>query len=256
MLISEKQRKAFKQTYEFYKSRGYCVRCKKNQAMLDRILCDECAEKQAERDIARRRTKKFKEFNREMSKINYQKRKEAGKCGRCGKRKPIPGKLKCLDCTLKCKKYDRGRKLHPVPHSDRVTRGLCYFCAEPVLSGKKTCKKHYEQKKYILAKNTYSCYNNNADNDCRALSALLSVIRKRIGSASGFFFTIKGDNMKAYIEINMPETCAKCLLKARRNNDYCCILANMRSLSEINGNIEREPFCPLKAKELCDKEFQ
>jgi len=57
----------------------------------------------------------------------------------------------------------------------------------------------------------------------------------------------------AILSFSAPETCAKCVLKAKNGGHWYCIVANKRPLMECNGGIERAAFCPLM---ICDENCQ
>lgn len=78
----------------------------------------------------------------------YQKRKRDiciafGVCTVCKKRDAYAGGHVCKTCKEKAALKHRN-KLEGVVRYERTSSGLCYFCGEPALPGKKTCQKHYD----------------------------------------------------------------------------------------------------------------
>lgn len=158
-----------KADYNFYKSIGICVRCHKNPAKPNRVMCDECLEKSRKTASENRKvlktmgicprcgknklfgnekmciecSAKMYEYNishRTGQKINYiQKRKAAGICTKCGKKKPVSGKTKCAICAhserIRAREY-RSRKGIDVDRSERAGNGRCYFCGTFIGTGR------------------------------------------------------------------------------------------------------------------------
>lgn len=172
-----------KQNYTFYKSAGICVRCHQNPAEPNRVMCAACAEK--ERQSAADNRKALKEMgicpycgqnkifsgesccpecaakkyisNRVRRNPAYdsqyqhdrkERLKSAGICIKCGKRRAVAGKTKCGVCAaserIRAREY-RQRKGIAVDRSERSSYGKCYFCGEPVMSGKRVCEKCREK---------------------------------------------------------------------------------------------------------------
>ena len=161
-----------KQDYDFYKSIGICVRCHKEPAEPERIMCAACLEKERKRAAENRAAlkkmrfcprcgqnklfgdekmcldcrEKMYEYNKDHrtpAQRNYIKiRKEAGLCIKCGKRPPVNGKTKCEICDaserIRAREY-RMRKGIGIDRSERISEGRCYFCGYPVLGGMKVC---------------------------------------------------------------------------------------------------------------------
>ena len=128
-----------KEWYNHIKEKGICVRCKNEKALAGVTTCYICNEKDAER--SRRYRELNKEKANESSKNTYRKRREKGLCGHCGKNYSGERSM-CAEC---CLKYSTNKK-----RNEYVYLGLCYFCGEKVVEGKKTCQKHYD----ILLKST------------------------------------------------------------------------------------------------------
>lgn len=124
---------------EWAKSIGICTNCFSEKAWNGRTMCPECLDKNKERSERTRTTE-----SREQRK-RYVKRKRDlcvafGICRECLK-KPVKKGLKCIECYAKeLQRNEKKRK--NVKRDMRVELGLCYFCGEPVVKGKKTCEKH------------------------------------------------------------------------------------------------------------------
>lgn len=126
---------------EWAKSRGICTNCYKEKAWNGRQMCAECLGKTQERSEATR------SLSSKEQRKKYTKRKRDlciafGICRECLKRKSTIG-LKCTECHVKeIKRRRKNRK--DIPRNMRAELGLCYFCGNKVIAGKKTCPKCYE----------------------------------------------------------------------------------------------------------------
>lgn len=129
-----------KRNKDYYKSKGICINCCKEQAEPNRTLCWECAEK----DRNRVRT-----YDKERKKAYNKRKKELcdafGICTTCLKREKYKGK-RCLHCYLKGKNaYKEKQAL-----SDKLPRELwgayerCMMCGDERAEGSKLCKHHLE----------------------------------------------------------------------------------------------------------------
>lgn len=137
-----------RETYHWRKAHGICTRCGKEDAEPHRTLCAECAEKRNARNKRYRgsldaeKRQEFMRRAREQSRAQWERRKSMGLCGICGK-KAAKGKAHCIECLLKIRRRNHRRR-----ETERVKtdfgEGLCCRCNEPVVSGKKLCKKHYD----------------------------------------------------------------------------------------------------------------
>lgn len=162
--------------YQYCKENGICVRCRKEKAEPNRVMCKKCAEKERKRVAENREAlrlmkicprcgsnklfgdekmciecrEKMYEYNlshRGSSNKNYNKiRKENGLCIKCGKRPPVQGKTKCSMCAanerIRSREY-RMRKGIDIDRSERPSNGKCYFCGSKIAVGKicDSCKK-------------------------------------------------------------------------------------------------------------------
>ena len=116
-----------KEEYDFYKSIGICVRCHKNAAEPNKVMCIECADK--ERDIDKRKREKNITQSRSRDREKYYNLKARGICVYCKKRPAIPGKTKCSKCIAKIRSRKNANK-SDIPRSERVSYGICYICGK------------------------------------------------------------------------------------------------------------------------------
>lgn len=137
-----------KEYYDIYKTLGICTSCGKNKARLGKVLCEECAEKDA---------KRVKSYNKER-KATYQKRKRElcdafGVCTTCFKNDKYIGQ-QCKECYDKRhRKYkEKQKEKGVVPLYERLDMDLCYICGEPVVEGSTLCEKHLNIAKNNIAK--------------------------------------------------------------------------------------------------------
>lgn len=128
--------------YRFYKNLGICVRCHKERAEPNKVLCLECADKDNEQCKKSRERNIAKEKKRDLDK--YNRLKEQGICTYCKHEKAVAGKTKCAKCLAKIR-YKRSRNKTDIDRSEWVAHGLCYTCGKQnVIPGKGVCEKCYE----------------------------------------------------------------------------------------------------------------
>lgn len=139
----EKRSKWEREHRQWYLSHKICPRCGKNDLMGDETICPECRAKSVNNSLKNREKDEYNVYQRNWSKSTYQKRKEAGICTRCGKRKATQGLTTCAMCRARDNETRRIRKGFS-DRSDRSKIGLCYFCDNPVKKGYKVCEKHYQ----------------------------------------------------------------------------------------------------------------
>lgn len=139
----EKINKWNKENREWYLSHRICPRCTKNDLMGDETICPECRAKEVNTTLKNRKKDEYNAYQRKLSKSIYQKRKESGICTRCGKRKATQGFTTCAMCRERDNETRRIRK-GTSEQSDRESRGLCFFCNNPVKKGYKVCEYHYQ----------------------------------------------------------------------------------------------------------------
>jgi hypothetical protein len=125
-----------KQDYEWYKARGLCPRCRINKAADGMVTCPNCILESAMRDIGYGTARKT--VNAKALRERY---KLQGLCVRCGKRPAKPGILSCEQCS---KKYNAKNRIWQREHYVHKIRpdGICRFCDNPVVPGKKLCAIH------------------------------------------------------------------------------------------------------------------
>lgn len=75
-----------------------CIRCGKNEAIAGLSSCYECLQRVKNRKHIY--TKEEYKIHCENMKTKYAERKKQGICVKCGKRKALPNRVKCLECTL------------------------------------------------------------------------------------------------------------------------------------------------------------
>lgn len=83
---------------------------------------------------------KIREYQREYKKKKYDEARAKGLCGVC-KKMPATHGVRCYECYLKQKKYDK--KKNTGTRQMRHDLGLCYFCGAPPKEGFRVCEKHY-----------------------------------------------------------------------------------------------------------------
>lgn len=135
--------------YYFYKSRGICVMCGCNDAMLNTTTCYECGEKQRERyrEYRNKDVDACRQRERESHKKLREKREADGKCTKCGSNKEKDKYKTCKRCRAKRKEvYLKTELKSSIYKRDlREYLGLCTICGnEERVEGKKVCKKCYE----------------------------------------------------------------------------------------------------------------
>ena len=138
MTKNKEQRDRYaKETYQFRKSRGYCVKCGKNRAFHNHVMCPECIEKDSLRSANRTETEEQKERRNQVRLETYHKRKESGVCVRCGRKEATVG-TKCLECYAKHKRVkDEWRNRNLV--KGYADSGLCIRCGNEPETGRNLC---------------------------------------------------------------------------------------------------------------------
>lgn len=140
--------------YQFYKQRGICPYCKKEKPEPGKVACRSCIDKQkhwAENMTPEERARK-KARTRELAKLRYKKKKDAGVCVQCGKVPPTPGRTYCAKCAEQRKKYyvptpettekcrETARAYNKARYERRKAAGLCTRCGAPAAPGKTHCE--------------------------------------------------------------------------------------------------------------------
>lgn len=136
------------QRRNWYQSNGICPRCGKNNLFGQEKVCIECNAKAYEITMQSRERLGSEHYNNqhaEWARNEHHRRIEQGICTRCGKRKADGGYKTCGICREKIRnqkriKYGYGES----NRNDRLEKGICYFCDNPVKEGYKVCEKHYQ----------------------------------------------------------------------------------------------------------------
>lgn len=123
---------------------GRCIYCRKNKADEGYRSCLQC------RMDIREKGDTHSEESKQKHKEWLKRRKDLlyafGVCVDCGKRDAKEGGHRCLRCIFKAneRQTKRRREAGILPRDSYTKDGICYFCGEPVVPGKKTCEKHYK----------------------------------------------------------------------------------------------------------------
>lgn len=123
-----------------------CPKCGKNDLFGDEKSCQECSAKSYEVAMKSRKKKGTEHYNRlhaEWQRKEYERRKENGICGRCGKRNADYGYKSCGICREKDRNHKR-IKYASTKRKEWIENGLCFFCGEVVKPGYKVCENHYQ----------------------------------------------------------------------------------------------------------------
>lgn len=111
----------------------------------------------SEKSLYKNRSEHARENARARSKRARDKARESGLCTTC-KKKPRKYGVMCYECYLRQKRYDRARSTGERQLWKET--GLCYYCGDQVVPGKRVCQKHYD----ILLKSIAIC--NAANQSC------------------------------------------------------------------------------------------
>lgn len=152
-----------KELYDWYKSKGMCTKCGINKARQGYTMCWDCAADSNERSQDYYHNKMTEDQYKRRLAYNKRKRELCvafGVCRNCLKKDATNGKF-CLECYIKSQRSNAKRRECEIKRADRVEYGLCYFCGEPVVEGKKTCPKCYENRKNGILRNKYDNKNHN-----------------------------------------------------------------------------------------------
>lgn len=135
-----------KETIDWYKANGICVRCGQEKVKKGRSMCGKCSATRSEsariwyHNLDEESKKRLSEKHKDSRRKTEQNRIAQRLCFRCGKRPPIGDTpySQCAVCKAKSKEYTRQRrKKHGnIPLDERTPGELCYRCAKPITSGK------------------------------------------------------------------------------------------------------------------------
>ena len=132
-----------KEIRKWYQDNHICPRCRINSLYGNEKNCTECSVKSYESMIRNRNKDKYNKNHAEWSKRTHHEMIEKGICTRCRKRSADSGYKTCSICRCRetIKKRERNWKKS---RSERVDKGLCYFCDNKIKPGYKVCEKHYQ----------------------------------------------------------------------------------------------------------------
>lgn len=132
-----------RELYDWYKSHGICVRCRIRGAQPGKTRCLLCMSDDADYYEAHK-NRRDEAKHREQQKSYYQRRKEAGICPKCGKRKPVSGGVFCGICRAKSRERMRERRIKKgLLTRDLIAHDMCSMCGGVPLEGKRLCAVHY-----------------------------------------------------------------------------------------------------------------
>ena len=141
------------ESYYWYKSHGICVKCKKNNASPNRIMCDECREKWNSVRREKNKDPEYKNWKKQYNKAHKEKMLENGLCPMCGK--PLyQGHKPCYEHWLKNRKrWKRYEENHRgTIRSQWREAGLCLNCGKQRKAGSSFCKYHQAMMEKSLEK--------------------------------------------------------------------------------------------------------
>lgn len=136
----EKNKLRLRERRKWYKQNGICPHCGKGILYGNEKNCLECTTKAYSRMVLRDR-EHYNKTHKEWSRKTHHESIAKGICTRCRKRNADYGFKTCGICRDKIAESRRLRKPVKLSKSERAEIGLCYFCAEPVVPGYKTCQR-------------------------------------------------------------------------------------------------------------------
>ena len=122
------------------RARGVCTTCGKREAAIGFVQCPECIERGANY-AAKYRNRDRDAWNAKARAWN-KKRVAEGRC-KCG-RDAAPEHTLCERCLLKRRQYNRRRYVRKIKPP-----GVCKWCDEPAVEGKKLCAAHLEKMRAV-----------------------------------------------------------------------------------------------------------
>ncbi len=109
-----KVRESRREDREFYRSIGICPVCRKAILYGDEKTCIECRTYYAiyreKHNLTNDQKEKYRNRFKEQRRNIYWERKEKGICTKCGKRKAMGGKSKCILCLEKDAEVHRNKR--------------------------------------------------------------------------------------------------------------------------------------------------
>lgn len=173
------QRNAYaRECYHWYLDHGICPKCRRNNLQTGYKRCLECRIKDNESHRGKPMSDERKKYQAEYSRMLREKRKAAGICTRCGKRKTDGEHAHCAVCRAikrsEQREYNRKQGMMPI---ELRGEGYCTRCYKPIESGK-LCAECYE---YLVQQAEYmrSKQDNSEHKWRKASSAAVDIIKRR-----------------------------------------------------------------------------
>ena len=135
--------KQAKERRKWLLSHGICTECGHEDVEPGKTKCWECLEKHRLGNKRRRQDPEYRKIEIAKQTEKYNQLKAEGICPYCRKRPAKKDRVYCEYCAPKVNTRKHGAGY--IPRSERPGFGMCYYCGEPVLEGKKICEKHYKQ---------------------------------------------------------------------------------------------------------------
>lgn len=138
------QKEYAKKGRKWYLSRGICPICRKADVVGKLKACGDCLEKFNSYQRAFWANRDRNAYMKELR----QRHIANGMCARCGKNKPEEGYVTCSKCLRKERYW---RRCYEHEHQIRKVKpeGICRWCDEPVVPGKKLCQEHYAKMRQV-----------------------------------------------------------------------------------------------------------
>lgn len=124
-----------KDLYNWYKEHHICPTCGQRKAAPNRVRCDRCLEKNADRSHKRRTPEEQRAYREEH--------KAKGLCIECNRPLARDSKCYCIDHLTRARRKREERR-DGITREERPAYGLCYRCGKPITSGK-LCDRCTEQ---------------------------------------------------------------------------------------------------------------
>lgn len=144
----QKSNKADRDTYHWLQENSICPVCRKNRLMNNEKSCLECRARKTNNN-AIRMNRNEQELRKKIAirdSNKYTKRKSLGLCVACGKDNDSEFAV-CKECRIKRNGRRKRKNINQTGLSlrkERIVKGLCYWCGEPVKKGYKLCEPHYQ----------------------------------------------------------------------------------------------------------------
>lgn len=138
-----------RETYHWMQENRICPCCRKEALFSNEKSCLECRARKTNNN-AIRLSRNEQEIRKQIAirdSNRYQNRKELGLCVACGKENNSKYAV-CKKCRIKRNARRTRKSTNQIGLSirkERVTKGLCYWCGNPVKKGYKVCEPHYNK---------------------------------------------------------------------------------------------------------------